>query len=128
MKNTLMSLVSIVLLATSLAAQNAPIPQQLPLELRKNIEAIQRGVEQPIQPTPKSLQSPRPMQGLLNRFGFRATNKQANVTENRANAEPVEARIAALEAKVEALQNELEAQKALINQLQELLNQQQKKN
>jgi len=116
MKNTLMSVVSIVLLATSLAAQNAPIPQKLPLELRKNMDAIQRGVEQPIQlrQNPPLL---RPMQGLLNSFGLRGTNKQ-----------PVEARIGALEAKVDKLQSELEAQKALIKQLQELLNQQQKKN
>ena len=122
----LVSLLSIVLLATSLVAQDAPIPQDLPLELRKTSEAMRRRVEQPI---PLPLQRPTKRfdnDGLLNRL--RATNRQTLATEGRVNAGPVEERIAALEAKVEALQSELEAQKALIKQLQELLDRQQKKN
>ena len=103
--NTLMSALSIVLFATSLVAQDVPIPPDLPLQ----------------RPT-KRLDN----DGLLNRL--RATNRPTFATEGRVNAGPVEARIAALEAKVEALQSELEAQKALIKQLQELLDRQQKKN
>src|SRR5262245_24334335 len=103
--NTLMSVLSIVLLATSLVAQDAPIPQDLPLQ--------------------------RPTKRLDNNWLLnspRATNRQTLATDGRVNAGPVEDRIAALEAKVEALQSELEAQKALIKQLQELLDRQQKKN
>jgi hypothetical protein len=124
--NTLMSLLSIVLLATSLVAQDAPIPQDLPLQFRKTSEAVRRKVEQPIR---QDLRLQRPTKsldndGLLSRL--RATNRQALATEGEINAGPVEDRIAALEAKVEALQSELEAQKALIKQLQELLDRQQK--
>ena len=126
--NRLISLLSIVLLATTLVAQDAPIPQDLPLQLRKSSEAVRRRVEQPI---PQDLPLQRPTKrldndGLLNRL--RATNRQTLATGDRVNAGPVEDRIAALEAKVEALQSELEAQKALIKQLQELLDRQQKKN
>ena len=126
--NTLLSLLSIVLLATSLVAQDAPIPQDLPLQLRQTREAVRRRVEQPI-PQGIPLQRPRKWldnDGLLN--SRRATNRPTLATEGRVNAGPVEDRIAALEAKVEALQSELEAQKALIKQLQELLDRQQKKN
>ena len=126
--NTLMSLLSIVLLATSLVAQDASIPQDLPLQLRKTSEAMRRKVELPI---PQHLPLQRPTKrldndGFLNRL--RATNRQTLATEGRGNAGPVEDRIAALEAKVEALQREVETQKAMIKQLQELLDQQQKKN
>ena len=124
--NALISLLSIVLLATSLVAQDAPIPQDLPLQLRKTSDAVRRSVEQPIPPR-LLLQQPTKRldnDGLLNRL--RATNRQTLGTESRVNAGPVEDRIAALEAKVEALQSELEAQKALIKQLQELLDRQQK--
>jgi len=126
--NTLISLLSIVLLATSLVAQDAPIPQELPLQLRNTSEAMRRRVEQPIRQD-RPLQWPRKRldnDGLLNRL--RATNRQNLATEGRVNAAPVEDRIAALEAKVEALQREVETQKAMIKQLQELLDQQQKKN
>jgi TolA-binding protein len=126
--NTGISLLSIVLLATSLAAQDAPIPQDLPLQLRQTSDAVRRKVEQPI-PQAVPLQRPlviQPFRGLLN--SFRATNRQTVATEGRVNAAPVEDRIAALEAKVEALQREVETQKATIKQLQELLDQQQKKN
>jgi hypothetical protein len=44
----LISLLSIVLLATSLVAQDAPIPQDLPLQLRQTGEAVRRSVERPI--------------------------------------------------------------------------------
>jgi hypothetical protein len=126
--STLISLLSIVLLATSLAAQDAPIPQDLPLQFRQTSDAVRRGVEQRI---PQDLPLQRPTKrldnlGLPNRL--RATNRQPLAAEGRVNAVPVEDRIAALEAKVQALQSELEAQKALIKQLQELLEQQQKKN
>ena len=124
--NTLISLLSILLFATSLVAQDAPIPQELPSQLRKTSEAVQRGVEQPI---PRDLPLLRPTKrldnlGLPNKL--RATDKRSPATKSKVNAAPVEDRIAALEAKVEALQSELEAQQALIKQLQELLNRQQK--
>jgi hypothetical protein len=118
---TLILFLGIVLLATLLVAQDAPIPQELPLHLRN--EPVRRSTEQPIphylplQQLPKRLDN----SGFLNRLGL---NKRPTV----ASAVPVEDRIAALEARVEALQNELEAQKALIKHLQELLDQQQKKN
>ena len=126
--NTLKSLLSIVLLATSLVAQDAPIPQELPLQLRKTSDAVRGKVEQQ---SPQDLPFQRPRKwldndGLLNRL--RGTNRQTLATEGRVNAAPVEDRIAALEAKVEALQREVEAQKAVINQLRELLDQLQKKN
>jgi TolA-binding protein len=124
----LISLLSIVLLATSLVAQDAPIPQDLPLQLRQTGEAVRRSVEQPI---PQHFPLQRPTKrldndGLLTRL--RATNRQTLATEGKVNAGSLEDRIAALEAKVEALQGELEAQKAVIKQLQELLDRQQKKN
>ena len=121
------SLFTMVLLATSLTAQDAPIPQDLPLQLRQTSDAVRRRVEQPIPRLP--LQGPTNRldnNGLLNRL--RATNRQTLATEGRVNAGPVEDRIAALEAKVEALQREVETQKAMIKGLQELLDQQQKKN
>ena len=126
--NTLRYLFIILVLATSLGAQDAPIPQNLPLQLRQTGEAVRRSVEQPI---PQDLPVLRPTKrldngGVLNRLGL--PNRLTRAPENRVNAAPVEDRIAALEAKVEALQNELEAQKALIKQLQELLDRQQKKN
>src|SRR5207249_10671228 len=112
--------------ATSLVAQDAPIPQDLPLQLRKTSDAVRRRVDQPI---PQRLPLQRPTKrldndGLLNRL--RATNRQTLATEGRVNAGPVEDRIAALEAKVEALQRDVETQKAMIKQLQELLDQQKK--
>jgi hypothetical protein len=126
--NTLRSLLSIVLLATPLLAQDAPIPQNLPLQLRQTGDAVRRKVEQPI-PQDLPLQLPAKMLdngGFLNRF--LANNRQTPATAGRVNAGPVEDRIAALEAKVEALQREVETQKAILKQLQELLDQQQKKN
>jgi hypothetical protein len=126
--NPVKSFTGIVLLATSVIAQDAPIPQDLPLELRKTSEAVRRRVEQPIrQNVPFQQPTKRLDNGsLLNRL--RATNRQTPATEGRVNAGTVEGRIAALEAKVEALQRELEAQKALIKQLQNLLDRQQKEN
>ena len=121
--NTLVSLLSILLLATSLAAQDAPIPQELPLQLRQTSDAVRRRVEQPI---PQGLPLQRAIDGLLKRLW--TTNRQTLATEGRVNAGPVEDRIAALEAKVEALQREVETQKALIKQLQDLRDQPQKKN
>ena len=124
----LISLLSIVLLATPLVAQDAPIPQDLPLPLRQTGEAIRRKVEQP-SPQAPPLQRPRKWletPSLLNRI--RATNRPTPAAERSVNPGSVEDRIAALEAKIEALQNELEAQKAVIKQLQELLNRQQQKN
>jgi len=121
------SLFTMVLLATSLSAQDAPIPQDLPVQLRETSDVVRRRVEQPM---------PRlPLQGSTNRLDNNrllnrlwATNRQTLATEGRVNAGPVEDRIAALEAKVEALQREVETQKAMIKGLQELLDQQQKKN
>ena len=126
--NTLISLLSIVLLATSLVAQDAPIPQDLPLQLRKTSDAVRRRVEQPIrQDLPLQWPTKRlDNDGLPN--SLRPTSRQTLTSERRVNAGSVEDRIAALEAKVEALQREVETQKAMIKQLQELLDQQQKKN
>ncbi len=121
-------LLSMVLLATPLVAQNAPIPQDLPLPLRQTGEAIRRKVEQP-SPQARPLQRPRKWletPSLVNRIN--ATNRQTPAAERSVNPGSVEDRIAALESKIEALQIELEAQKTLIQQLQELLNRQQQKN
>jgi hypothetical protein len=129
---TLTSLLSIVVLATPLVAQNAPIPQDLPLELRKTSDAVRRKVEQQLpQPLPQNVPWPRSNQrleyrGLLDRLGL--TSRPALANEVRVNVRSVEDRIAALEAKVDLLQSELEAQNALIKQLMELLDRQQKKN
>ena len=125
--NTLISLLSILLLATSLVAQDALIPQDLPLQLRKTSDAVRRRVEQPIrQDLPLQWPTKRlDNDGFLN--SLRATNRQTLATEGRVDAGPVEDRIAALEAKVEALQREVETQKAMIKQLKELLDQQQQK-
>ena len=111
-----------MLLATSLVAQDAPIPQQLPSPLRQNSDAVRRRVEQPI-PQGVPVQQPT-NDSFLNRL--RATDRQTHVFKVGGNASPVEDRIAALEAKVEVLQKEVEAQKAAIKQLQERLDQQQK--
>ena len=121
-------LLGVVLLATSLSAQDAPIPQDLPLSLRQTSDAVRRRVEQVI---PPNLPVQRPTMrlnngGLLNRL--RATNRQTLATPGSVNAGSVEDRIAALEAKVQALQREVESQKAMIEELKELLDQQQKKN
>ena len=115
-------LLGVVLLASSLSAQNAPIPQDLPLELRQTSDAVRRRVEQPVlqQPTQRTYSG-----GLLNRL--RATNGQTLAAPGSVNAGSVENRIAALEAKVQALQREVETQKAMIEQLKQLLDQQQKK-
>ena len=113
-----------MLLATSLAAQDAPIPQELPSQLRQTSDAVRRRVEQVIPRLPL----PRPTNNYGLPTSLRVTNRQTLATEGRVNAGPVEDRIAALEAKVEALQREVETQKATIKQLQELLDQQQKKN
>jgi hypothetical protein len=125
MMNTLTSLLSIVLLATSVVAQDSPIPQELPQELRQTRDAVRRRVEQPI---PPKLPLPRPAQwgdndGLLNRL---RANRQTVAIGGAVNAGSIESRIAALEAKVEALQSELEAQRVLIKLLQELLDRQRK--
>jgi len=125
--NALRSILTIVLLAPSLIAQDAPIPQDLPLPLRQTSDAVRRRVEQVIPPVPLPLPTKRPANdGLLNRL--RATNRQTPANESRDNAGTLENRIAALEAKVEALQREVETQKVLIKQLQELLLEQQQKN
>jgi hypothetical protein len=123
----LLSLLSIVLWATSLVAQDAPIPQDLPSQLRQNSDAVRRRVEQPI---PRNLPWRQPTKWLDQKSFFnsaRTTNGQTPATE-KVNTGTVEDRIAALEAKVEALRSELEAQTALIKQLQELLQRQEKKN
>jgi hypothetical protein len=125
---TAISLLSILALATPLAAQNAQIPQELPLPLRQNSDAVQRKVELP-NPQDLPFQWPRkPLnnEGTLQRLW--APMRQPAATVVRVNAVSVEDRIAALEAKVAALQSELEAQTALIKQLMELVDRQQKKN
>src|SRR5262245_9316772 len=124
--NTLMSFLSIVLLAPSVVAQDAPIPQDLPSQLRQTSDAVRRRVEQPIpRNLPLQPSAKRWDESFLNRL--RANKRQLLATEGKVNAS-AEDRIAALEAKVEALESELEAQKALIKQLQELLDRLQKKN
>lgn len=124
----LKSFLSIMLLATPLAAQDVSIPQTLPSPLRQTSDAVQRKVEQPI---PQDLPLQRVMKrldsdALLN--GLRPTNGQTAGTPRSFTAGSVEVRIAVLEAKIQALQSELEAQKALLQQLKELVDQQQKKN
>jgi hypothetical protein len=114
-------LVGVVLLGTSMSAQDAPIPQELPLQLRQTGDAVRRRVEQPVLQQPTQ----RPYSGaLLNRL--RATNRQTLATPGSVNAGSVEDRIAALEAKVQALQRDVETQKAIIEQLKQLLDQQKK--
>ena len=111
-----LSLLCIALFTTTLAAQNAPIPEDLPLPLRQNSDAVRRRVEQ-VMPPPHPLQGPikRLDESFLNRL--RATNRPTMSVEDR---------IAALEAKIAAMQNEIEAQKARIRQLEERLDQQKK--
>jgi TolA-binding protein len=120
---TLLPLLGFVLLASSVVAQDGPIPQELPRQFRQ--DAVRRGVEQtaPRVPLP---QPTRKYDGLIKSFGV--ANRQPPVTKSSVNAGSTEERIAALEAKVEALQREVETQKATIQQLKELLDQQQKKN
>ena len=98
-------LLAFIVLTTALIAQDARVPQEIPLQ----------------RPT-KSLDNDPLLKSL------RATNKQTLATESTANAVSVEDRIAALEAKVAALESEVAAQKDIINQLQQRLDQQQKKN
>jgi len=118
---TVLSLLGIALLATPLVAQEAPIPQDLPLQLRQTSDAVRRRVEQPI-PRPPLQQPTKRLDNDRIQRSFRTTL----ATEGRVNAGPVEDRLAALEAKVEALQKEVETQKAMIKQLRELLDQQKK--
>jgi hypothetical protein len=120
---TLTFLVALLLLSVSLIAQDAPIPQDLPLQFRQSSDAVRRGVEQVI---PQNLPLPRPTNngGLLNRL--RLPNRLAPAPDARVNAGTVEDRIAALEAKVAVLEAEIEAQRALIKQLEERLDQQKK--
>ena len=79
-------LLTFVVSTTALIAQDARIPQDIPLQ----------------RPT-KSLDNDPLLKSL------RATNRQAPVTESTANAVSVEDRIAALEAKVAALESEVAA-------------------
>jgi hypothetical protein len=121
---TLLPLLAIVLLASSVVAQDAPIiPQELPPQFRQ--DAVRRRVEQVIPRAPLP-QPTRKYDGLIKGFGV--ANRQAPATKSSVNSGSTEERIAALEAKVEALQREVETQKATIQQLKELLDQQQKKN
>jgi hypothetical protein len=116
---TLTFLFAFVLLTVSLIAQNGPIPQDLPVELRQ--DAVRRKVEQPIPRLP--LQQPTINTGLPT--SLRATNKQTS--QGRVNAGSVEDRIAALESKVAALEAEIETQRATIKQLQDRLDRQERK-
>lgn len=121
---TLLPLLGIVVLASSVVAQNAPIiPQELPSQFRQ--DAVRRKVEQVVPRVPLP-QPTRKYDGLIKSLGV--TNRQTPVTKSSVNAGSAAERIAALEAKVEALQKEVETQKATIQQLKELLDQQQKKN
>jgi hypothetical protein len=117
--NKPIALLSIVLFATPLVAQDAAIPQQLPVELRKS-DAIRRTVER-VPQVPNLPNVPLPQaRGWFDRL-------LNSVRAPRINAGSVEERIAALEARVEALQRDIEAQTAVIKQLQELLDRQQNK-
>jgi hypothetical protein len=120
---TLTFLVALLLLSVTLIAQDAPIPQDLPLQFRQTSDAVRRGVERVI---PQNLPLPRPTNngGLLNRL--RLPNRLTPPTEAGVNARTVEDRIAALEAKVAVLEAEIEGQRALIKQLEERLDQQKK--
>src|SRR5215813_1481756 len=86
--NTMTSLLSILVLATSFVAQDAPIPQDLPSQLRKSSEAVRRSVEQPI------------------------PQNQTLTAGGRVSVGPFQDRIIALEAKVAcALLTKAEIQK-----------------
>src|SRR5215831_14817797 len=95
-------LLGVVLSATSLSAQEAPIPQDLPLSLRQTSDAVRRRVEQVM---PPNLPVQRPTM-RLNSGGL--LNRLRAATPGSVNAGSVEDRIAALEAKVQALQREVE--------------------
>jgi hypothetical protein len=118
---TLLPLLGILLLASSVVAQDAPIPQELPPQFRQ--DAVRRRVEQ-VMPRAPLPQPTRKYDGLIKSLGV---NRQPSAAKSTVNAGSVDERIAALEAKVEALQKEVETQKATIQQLKELLDQQQKK-
>ena len=101
------SLLSILVLATSFVAQDAPIPQDLPSQLRKSSEAVRRSVEQPI---PQNLPLQRPTEGFLD--SLRATKSQTLTAGGRVSVGPFQDRIIALEAKVAcALLTKAEIQK-----------------
>jgi outer membrane murein-binding lipoprotein Lpp len=99
---TLACLLTFIVLTTAVIAQDARIPQDIPLQ----------------RPT-KTLDNDPLLKSL------RSTSRQAPATGSTANAVSVEDRIAALEAKVAALESEVQAQKDIINELQQRLDQQQ---
>ena len=110
---TLTLLVALSLLSVSLIAQDAPIPQDLPVRQPKLLPELM----------PPGVQTTRPpVRWLQNRV---VAPKQIVASGNTANAS-IENRIAALEAKIAAMQSEIETQKVRIRQLEERLAQQQK--
>jgi hypothetical protein len=99
-------LCALVLLTVSLIAQDAPMPQDIPLQ------------------KPKLLRD-RDKQEYLIRMGREPFNAR---TEPKTDDAIGEQRIRALELKVKDLEAEVAAQRALINQLQQRLDRLQQKN
>jgi TolA-binding protein len=110
---TLTLLVALLLLSVSLIAQDAPIPQDIPLQRPKLLPELMNPGVQAARPPVRWLQN-----GVV-------APKRIVATDSRANPS-IEDRIAALEAKIAAMQSEIEAQRALIRQLEERLEQQKK--
>ena len=105
---TLTLLCAFVLLTVSLIAQDAPIPQDIPLQQPK------RRFDNPLDIQERAIKS----------FKARIEDTQ-RASADDTNAEQ---RIQALELKVKNLEAEVAAQRALINQLQERLDRLQQKN
>jgi hypothetical protein len=101
-------LCAFVLLTVSLIAQDAPIPQDIPLQKPK-------------------LFRDRDIQEQLIRIG-REPFKTHAIDDPKIDDANGEQRIQALELKVKNLEAEVAAQRALINQLQERLDRLQRKN
>ena len=106
---TLRSLLGIVLLATPLVAQDAPIPQDIPLQKPKLLRDLD-------------------IRKSLIRIGREPFDARIDDTQPKTDDANGEQRIQALELKVKNLEAEVAAQRALINQLQERLDRLQQKN
>jgi hypothetical protein len=118
---TLTFVFAFVLLTALLIAQDAPMPQDIPLQKPKLLRDLDiRGQLIRIGREP----NPQDIQGLFMRSG-KAPIEDTQPKIDDANGEQ---RIQALELKVKNLEAEVAAQRALINQLQERLDRLQRKN
>jgi hypothetical protein len=106
---TLTFLCAFVLLTISLIAQDAPMPQDIPLQKPK-------------------LFRDRDIRESLIRIGREPFNARIDDTQPKTDDVNGEQRIRALELKVKDLEAEVAAQRALIKQLQERLDRLQQKN